>query len=77
MRANKTGRFTGVSGLSASPWDHSGLIWMHDGVPFVVDSGGWRYFEFSKRPLSFDDSNDADDAWKQVLMTMKCRSFHK
>eukprot|EP00041_Stephanoeca_diplocostata_P017230 m.343733 g.343733 ORF g.343733 m.343733 type:complete len:280 (+) comp20634_c2_seq24:472-1311(+) len=77
MRANKSGRFTGVSGLSASPWDHSGLIWVHDGVPFVVDSGGWRYFDFSRRPLSFDDNDPADDAWKQIPSGPQMYEFEK
>lgn len=31
FRANKTGRVAGINSLSASPWDHSGLVYVHDG----------------------------------------------
>lgn len=58
----------GLYTITASPWDHVGLIWMSpSGEPWVIDSGSFRYFSemgLSRRPLDFGDVPTPDPAWK-------------
>ncbi len=54
--ANPTGRIAGQYAVTSSPWDHVGMIWMHEGVAYVIDSGSSRYYrDICRRPLHFGD----------------------
>lgn len=54
--ANPSGRVPGLNAISACRWDHSGMIVVKEGVPYVIDSGGTRYYSFCTRPLHFAET---------------------
>lgn len=64
MAANATGRTPGLNAISACRWDHVGIVWVHEGRPYVIDSGSIRYFDFCTEPLRF--GGPATDAWRKV-----------
>lgn len=52
--ANSAGRTPGQYMISASPWDHVGMIWVENGEVYVIDSGSARYYaNLCVRPLHF------------------------
>eukprot|EP00039_Didymoeca_costata_P015411 m.261612 g.261612 ORF g.261612 m.261612 type:complete len:290 (+) comp16219_c0_seq4:125-994(+) len=62
FRSNKSGRYAGTNAASASPWDHVGIVYVHDdGTPYIIDSGSFRYYPFCSRPLDFD--NEGSSSW--------------
>lgn len=63
--ANPSGRVPGLNAISACRWDHVGIIVMKDGVPYVVDSGGTRYYHFCTRPLHFA-ATPPPEAWAKL-----------
>ena len=60
------GRVAGLNVLEMCPWDHSGLLYKHEGTVYVIDSGSARYYtELCRRPLYLGDGyTDDDDAWR-------------
>jgi len=48
-------RWAGQYMLAASPWDHVGIIWVHEGKPYVIDTAPFRYWDFCFRPLDFGE----------------------
>ena len=60
------GRIPGQYTISATPWDHVGMIWRHEDKIYVIDSGAFRYYShLSRRPLHFGDGAAPPDcAWK-------------
>lgn len=57
FRSCAAGRFAGVNSLGTSPWDHTGIVWVHQGKPYIIDSGSFRYYPICKRPLDFDGTD--------------------
>ena len=43
--------------LGTSPWDHCGVVYVKDKIPYIIDSGSFRYGPFSFRPLDFEDTD--------------------
>lgn len=60
--ASPAGRTAGLNTIPTCRWDHVGLVWVHEGVPYVIDSGSARYYaSLCRRPLDFGTGSAAGD----------------
>ena len=62
--ANPSGRTPGLNTIGTCRWDHVGMVIVHEGTTFVVDSGSTRYYPFCVRPLHFSQYASLE-AWSK------------